>query len=223
MELTIEYLKTRHEYWKQRIADRGIWNSNRFNDVKFEIKPFSKTYNALCIYNRNNIPDITLRFYWKDIEMSPATIDSVLVHEMIHQYIFQNDKYDSSVHGPVFKEYMTDINELFPDELDIEVSSYTGITSGPGKRIHRLILLRLNDDRCIWCITEPRKYYTMLERAAKNMELGIIKGFLGCESNDLFFNSQTYCRKRFRGVKMSIGELRDFCKQYNVKLSCASH
>lgn len=220
MKLSTDYLKERHAYWKDRLDEDGVWDAKRFYPVSFEIRPFSKTYNALCINKFLNSGFKTIiRFYCQDIEVSSHWIDSILVHEMIHQYIFQNDIQDSSVHGSVFRQYMNDINELFPDELNINISCYSERKSGPGKKIHKLILLRLNDDRAMWCLAESFRYDYFIKKAADAVARGDIKAVLGCESNDVFFNYHTCCRKAIRGVKMSISELRDFCKCHNVRLS----
>lgn len=224
MELTTEYLQERHAYWKDRLHEKGVWDSKLFSPVAFEIKPFSKTYHALCI-NRilNSGFKTIIRFYCQEIEVSPHWVDSVLVHEMIHQYMFQNNMPDSSPHGRVFKQYQNEINELFPGELNISVSSCRERLSGPGKKVHKLIIMRLNDDRGMWCLAESFRYSYLMKKATTAVGCGTIKAVIGCESNDRIFNYYTCCRKTLRGVKMSIPELRDFCKCYNVRLSCPVH
>ena len=45
-------------------------------------------------------------------------LDDVIIHEMIHYYIAYKNIPDSSMHGPVFRSYMNDINERFGRHIE---------------------------------------------------------------------------------------------------------
>ena len=42
MELSAEYLRVRHTYWKGRIAEAGIWDAGGFRAVDFAVRKAGK-------------------------------------------------------------------------------------------------------------------------------------------------------------------------------------
>ncbi|MDE6649389.1 MAG: SprT-like domain-containing protein, partial [Muribaculaceae bacterium] len=127
MEVNCEYLEERHRYWRERIGDEGIWDADGFKPIKFIVRKRSKTYDGLFWRKRVVVDsrwewEDQIIFYQQYADISAREIDDTLVHEMIHQYIYQNDIKDSCVHGRVFKELMCMINQAFEGELTIRVS-----------------------------------------------------------------------------------------------------
>lgn len=225
MKLSLEYLAERHSYWRKRIADTGIWDDSLFLPVEFAIRKNHRRYNAVFqrrikfINGKKEIYD-KIVFYNKMVDFTPEWVDNVLVHEMIHQYIIQNDLKDTSPHGRVFKSFLTKLNKTFSGELSIKLKDMNPDLpmEGEGTTIHKLLLLHLNDNKCICAVINPAKtafFQNKLKTYAKRWE---IKSYEWAESNDIFFNRFTRCTTRLHGMGVSAGELPDFCKRYNIKI-----
>lgn len=223
MELSVEYLMQRHAYWIERLADAGIWEADKFKPVELVVRGRCKSYFGL--FHRKWVKDNVCRrlrdrliIYRKSADMTVKEIDDILVHEMIHQYIFQNDLPDTSTHGRLFKDFMQRINEAFPQELKISIYGESPILKGPGTKTHKLILLWMKDGECYCCKINPSKI-TMFVNYLKQSALSstsYIKGYLMCESNDMYFDDIPACRKYLHGLPMSLPELRELCKECNV-------
>ncbi|MDE6190771.1 MAG: SprT-like domain-containing protein [Muribaculum sp.] len=222
MELTVEYLRQRHAYWIERLADAGIWEADKFKPVELVVRERCKSYFGLFhrkwvkVNVRRRLRDRII-VYRQSADMSVEEIDGTLVHEMIHQYIFQNDLPDTSTHGRLFKDFMQRINEAFPQELKISIYGESPILKGPGTRTHKLILLWMNDGSCFCCKITPTKVPLFVKLIEKNKLAWKLKGYLLCESNDLYFDTVPACRKYLHGLSMSLPELREFCKEYDIK------
>ena len=137
MEVRCEYLEERHRFWRERIGYAGIWCASGFKPVKFIVRKRSKTYDGFFCRKRVLVNskwgwEDQIIFYQQYADISVQEIDDTLVHEMIHQYIYQNDIKDSGVHGKVFKELMNSINHAFGGELTIRVSGGIKERRGPG-------------------------------------------------------------------------------------------
>lgn len=127
MKLTKEYLEVRHAYWKERLDKGGIWDAGKFGKVTLVVRPACKSYNGMFIRRYLKVKGerkLTDRIfiYEKVEDFEEKFLDSILVHEMIHQYIIQNKIKDSSPHGKIFREYMKRINERYGEELRIKIS-----------------------------------------------------------------------------------------------------
>ena len=149
--------------------------------------------------------------------MSVEEIDGNLVHEMIHQYIFQNNLPDTSTHGKLFKGFMQRINETLRQELKISIYDETPPLKGPGPKIYKLLLLWMKDEECYCCKINRSKVTWFVELIEQNKLAGKLKGYLLCESNDTYFDDVVACRKRLCGLHMTLPELRELCKEYNIK------
>ncbi len=222
MELTVEYLRQRHAYWIERLADAGICEADKFKPVELVVRERCKSYFGLFhrkwvkVNVRHRLRDRII-IYRQSADMSVEEIDGTLVHEMIHQYIFQNDLPDTSTHGRLFKDFMQRINETFPQELNISIYGESPILKGPGTKTHKLILLWMNDGSCFCCKITPTKVPLFVKLIEKNKLAWKLKGYLLCESNDLYFDTVPACRKYLHGLSMSLPELREFCKEYDIK------
>ena len=230
MKLTLEYLKQRHEYWKYRLDLRDIWDHYKFKSVEIVLRKQSKFYDGMfcrtfirsntrlkmtsgingCYYDR-------ICIYQNKPEYTTREIDDTLVHEMIHQYIFQNDLPDTSTHGRLFKDFMQRINEAFPQELKISIYDEAPILKGPGTKTHKLILLWMKDGECYCCKINPSKVPLFVKLIEKNQIAWKLKGYLLCESNDMYFDDIPACRKYLHGLPISLPELRELFNECNIK------
>lgn len=222
MELTVEYLTQRHSYWVEKLDRAGIWKADGFKPVEIIVRKRCNTYEGL--FERKWVKVNVLRrlrdriiIYRLSEDMSVKEIDDTLVHEMVHQYIFQNNLPDTSTHGEIFRDFMQRINAAFPDELNITVTGEARLLKGTGTKIHKLILLWMNDGGCYCCKIIPSKVPLFVNFIEKNKSAWKIKGYLLCESNDRYFETVTACRKYLHGIPMSLAELRELCKECNIK------
>lgn len=224
MELTVEYLRQRHAYWIERLADAGIWEADKFKPVELVVRERCKSYFGLFhrkwvkVNVRHRLRDRII-IYRQSSDMTVEEIDDTLVHEMIHQYIFQNDLPDTSTHGRLFKDFMQRINAAFPHELKISIYGESPILKGPGAKTHKLILLLMKDEECYCCKINPSKVHVFTNYLKRTVlyPTSKIKDYLLCESNDMYFDDLAACRKYLHGLPMSLPELRELCKECNIK------
>lgn len=207
MELTVEYLRRRHAYWIERLADAGIWEADKFKPVELVVRGRCRSYVGLFhrkwvkVNVRHRLRDRII-IYCQSADMSMEEIDDTLVHEMIHQYIFQNDLPDTSTHGRLFKDFMQKINAAFPQELKISIYGESPILKGPGAKTHKLILLRMKDGECYCCKINPSKIPVFINYLKQTVlsPNSKIKDYLLCESKDMYFDDVTACRKYLHGL-----------------------
>lgn len=222
MELDVEYLSKRHRYWVERISSAGIWESERFRPVEIIVRAHSHSYNAL--FHRKWVDTDSGRrlvdyiiLYQQYSDLSVQEIDDTLVHEMIHQYIYQNDIHDTSTHGKIFKEYMRQINATFPEELNLTITKEYPHITGPGNTLNKLILLRFGNDRCLCCKIRPTKVDAFIRLIEQNKLIWNVKDYLLCESYDRYFDSLPACTRRLHGEAMSLIRLKSLCKECDIK------
>lgn len=221
MKLTVDYLENRHNFWVNNIAKQGIWDAEKFKDIKILIRNRSCSYEGMFIRksivknNKIKIND-SIIIYQCYPDLSFGEIDDTLVHEMIHQFITQNNLSDTRIHGRLFQDFMNCINESFPNELKISISGIFKELKGPGSKLHKLIIVCKNNN-CFICKIMPSKleYFTEL---LKNMKYTCkITDYILCESNDMYFEMQTSCRKNLHGIKLSMDETRTLCRECQIK------
>lgn len=207
MKLNLDHLKERHNYWKNEIGKVGIWNPDLFSDVEIKIRKNHRKYNALFqrrVFLREGMKVVKDKIvvYNRVEDFQPAFIDSVLVHEMIHQYIIQTNQKDSSTHGKLFKGFMNAINRTFKGTLEIKIkdSNPNELKSGPGDTVHKILTLHFLDGRSLYCVIMPGRE-TYFERMVKtNRKYWRLKSYDWRESNDVYFNRLTRCSKRLHGI-----------------------
>lgn len=221
MELSVDYLEKRHRYWIERIAAASIWDAAKFRPVKMIVRKYSSSYDGLFHRKVIKLNGVTatedrIIIYQQYPDISEREIDDTLVHEMIHQYIFQNNLNDSSAHGRLFKEYMRQINAVFHDELNVTVCSVMQGRTGPGAIQHKLLLVRKGNGDCYCCRITPGKVDFFLQYIESHKSKSNIKDYLLCESNDRYFDSFTACRTLLSGVRMTLTQLKTLCEAYNV-------
>lgn len=222
MKLNVDYLIQRHEFWKEEIAKTGIWDAKKFKTVRIVIRKKSKTYNGLfhrktVRKNWQTIVKDSLVIYNNVEEFDPTYLDSVLVHEMFHQYIIQNDIKDSRTHGIVFKEFMQKINAGFQGKLNILIRSTNPRLqqSGEGNEPFDLLLIEQKD---FWycCVVHPSRldYFEKLVKKYKRNK--IIESYRWMQSKDVIFNKYVRCCKRLHGSKHSPSDLSQFLNTHNI-------
>ena len=118
MKVTIDYVKQKFQ---------------EFNELCFEGKlkplPFrvvaARSFLGEVTYHKEKNPDGTWHYYGfifkisTVIDMPENEIDDVILHEMIHYYIFSNQIQDTSPHGEVFTTMMKDINVRFNRSITV--------------------------------------------------------------------------------------------------------
>ena len=97
MDITIEFLKAKHAEYNKK------YFGGKLKTPKFVLFKSKRLLGMYAPY-RNSIKITT---YYKLDEKKYCT---TLLHEMIHQYIYESKIKDTSPHGKYFKAYAADIN-----------------------------------------------------------------------------------------------------------------
>lgn len=223
MKLSLPYLYERHEHWKGRIAAAGVWDSELFLPVEIKIRKNHRRYNAVfqrkikIIKGSKQISD-SIVIYNKVEDFDETFIDNIIVHEMIHQFIIQNNLKDTSAHGRLFKGLMNRINSLFPAELSIKVRDLNPDMPLKGKGIeaHRLLLIEFNDGKWICAVVMPSKIVFFENLIKKNKKIWGVKSYEWAVSYDVFFSRFTRCSSRLHGVTKTPVEMAMFREEYGI-------
>ena len=225
MMLSIDYLNERHAFWKTCISQEGIWEENGFQPVTIVIRPDCKSYNGMFIRRmkvKSGIREINDRIfiYNKVNDFDTKFLDSLLVHEMIHQYIVQTGIKDSSTHGRIFKDFMKKINSRFPEELEIRVSDRNPKLpqKGTGIKTHSLLLLSFQEGFQYLCVINPSKLAYFEKKLKNRKNFPQLKSYSIAESNDIYFNHFSRCTRSLHGLKKNKEEMERFCSEHNVKV-----
>lgn len=225
--LSQEYLIKRHEFWKEQISNAGIWNSERFRPVDIVLRPCSRTCGGkFCRLSKNHIgyraiiDRITVYNNWDNPD--EKLIDSVLVHEMIHQYIIQNGYKDTSAHGRLFRDFMNRINTYFPGRLQITVSyKFNGSEfkqqKPSGNKVYLLLMLRTRGHAYCCIVNNKRKAYfeTILRKSGRQNG---IDGYEWYQSTDHFFFRYRKCTTRLHGIKLVSADVDSFIVAHAMTL-----
>lgn len=220
MAVTLSYITERHAYWMERIARAGVWKAEEFDRVTLRVKPPARTLNGKfmrrVIRSRNPLGihgvEDTLIVYdnpWLD---TPVKIDSVLVHEMIHQYIYQARLRDTSSHGRRFRSFMQSINRLFSGELHLSVSERAPREQLMPRRkaaLHTLALVEI-DGKVYCCRVMPSALPKLTAQLSRLVKRRQISGWRLYSSTDSFFDGISACRTRLHGLRMSVAEVPTF-------------
>lgn len=226
MKLTAEYLCERHSYWVSRIGETGIWNADGFKEVKLVVRPRSKSYNGLFI--RRHLKEKGKRklvdriFIYNNVEdFDPRFLDSLLVHEMIHQYIIQNKIKDTSTHGRLFRNMMEKINLAFPLELKINISDHNPDLERTRlekeeRRNHVILVINKKDGNSFCCVMNPAKVSFFEKMIRKNNKGWGIKDYYWAVSDHPFFNPYSRCTKVLHGIKKPTSQMEEFCREKSI-------
>lgn len=223
MKLTLEFLKARHDFWKRSIGEAGIWEENKFSDVVIKLRPRSKNYNGLFSRRVRVIKGVKKQedrifIYKNSEEFDPVFLDSVLVHEMIHQYICQCGIKDTSVHGKIFKLFMGRINSAFPGQLKINIKDHNPHVPLRGEGDTEHLLMMIHSARDIYfCVINPSAKNSIEALAKRFLKTGKIKNFTWASSRDNYFSGFSRCTRALHGIKVSLSEKDNFMSEYGVK------
>ena len=226
MAVTLSYITERHAYWKERIARAGVWKLSDFDPVTLRVKPAARTLNGKfmrrVIRSRNPFKkgvEDTLIVYdnpWLD---TPEKIDSVLVHEMIHQYIYQARLRDTSSHGRCFRSLMERINSLFPGELHLSVSTKVASLQPMQRRKSSLhVLAMVTAGEGVYCCRVAKTVVPqMMKMLARMVKTRQITSWSLFTSTDAFFDSFSSCRTRLHGLRLTQAELPGFISAHSLR------
>lgn len=225
MNLSLVYLYRRHTYWRDRLGEAGIWNPELFGQVAIQLGKESKNFNGKFIrriMTKGLLKKISDRIviYNQSENFDPAFLDSVLVHEMIHQYIIQNNIHDTSTHGNVFKSFMHRINDTCRGELEIKIRDHNPVipVKGAGNITHRLLYIEFENGKAFVSVIHPAHYENFIKMVEQHKKFWKIRSYCRAESNDVYFSRLRRCVKRLHGIMKPIDEMPGFLKEYNVCL-----
>lgn len=221
--ITTEYLYERHRYWAERIGCIGIWDDRKFKPVTIILRPplkswlgkFQREVTRSRWLKRKKIIDRIFICQPRD-GMTTRQIDEILIHEMIHQYIIQNNIQDTAPHGEIFKQFQNRINLWFRNELKIRISYRITPVKKPGNQIHTLILIYSPKRDWFFCRIKPHKIDWFINYIEENRQALNILTYQVCESDNTYFESLPACLKCLRGRPTFHGDILRFRKEYNV-------
>lgn len=225
MQLSIEDLIERHARWRREISLRGIWDSEKFLPVEIRIRAHHRRFNGVFHRKwRRGDKARTLKdsivIYRNSEDFDEKFLNSVLVHEMIHQYIIQNDIKDTSTHGRIFKSFMARINREFPEELEIGLKSHNpGLAmKGEGADVHVVLIMEMEKD--FYCCVVRKEKVALFERMVKkNRKMWGVKKRRWGVSNDVYFSHFSRCTSRLHGLRLPLEKLKDFIREYHIYFS----
>lgn len=212
MYLTLEYLNMRYRFWIDRIAEAGIWDKSRFQPVELIIRKRSKTCAGKFVrkykvsLGRKSYSD-SIIIYRKFEDSTEKEIDDILVHEMIHLYICQNNIKDTSSHGKIFKAYMSKINHMFQGDLTISLKDRSSYEKGVGNHRHLLLVLWFDNDEVYCCKINPKKIGYFKSFISGGRFIRRLQRYGWFESYDKYFDFFVTCNSRLQGRKMTSSQL----------------
>ena len=118
MKATIPYVEKKFEEFNQLIFD------GKLPKLPIELSD-AKTFLGVCVYKKRRTLlgkvvcyDFKLRINTR-IDLDEAEVEDIIIHEMIHYYIGYNRIVDTSAHGRVFRQLMTEINERYGRHIKV--------------------------------------------------------------------------------------------------------
>ena len=101
----------------------------------------AKSYLGQCVAKVEVQPDGLRRYYDYVLKISTAMdceeeiVEDVIIHEMIHYFIFYNNLHDSGPHGSIFKSIMQSINANYGRSVRVSHSIVPGDGVVPARGI----------------------------------------------------------------------------------------
>lgn len=201
------------------------WCTNEFKRInklifhdKLEI-PIFKLINVKSFFgeftgyhNKTNIIRLSIKYNRTEFEYI-----NTLVHEMLHQWIFESGTKDNSSHGLYFKKYMKQINEIFGFKLKIITSSNFKLE----QPIQNNYIIVYNDK--INNESEKMLFFSIVNSKYLNIALACLnldketQPKLFC-SSDAFFNRIKESKKALKMYLISTyaESLEDFINKYKL-------
>lgn len=166
---------------------------------------------------RNTITDKII-IYRNVEEFNEVFLDSILVHELIHQYIMQNDIKDTSSHGRIFRHMMGRINAAFPDRLNIRIRDNNPDIPREGEGQHNHILLILKTATHFYCCAIYPGRIPDIEKIVKiRSKNWRLTEYFWATSSDRHFDRFVKCMKAIHGEKRLLPTLDEYMAKYNIR------
>ena len=162
--------------------------------------------------NKTNIIRLSIKYNRTEFEYI-----NTLVHEMLHQWIFESGTKDNSSHGFYFKKYMNQINEIFGFKLKTMTSSNLKLEQ-PMMQNNYIVVYKdkiNNEDRKLFFSRVNSKYLN-ISLACLNLDKET-QPKLFC-SSDAFFNRIKESKKALKMYLISTyaESLEDFINKYKL-------
>lgn len=180
---------------------------------KLEIPKFkfvrTKSFSGMFCGLLNDKNKIKLSLYRQRTEFE---FINILVHEMLHQWIFESGTKDTSSHGYWFKHYMYQINSTYGFNLSISTMVQKEIKTGKTAKQIYVILFQYDNEDCFQIISDNKiEMFMFQHRFLKhNPKLYV--------SHDAFFTNLRKCRERIIFYKTSryAQSLEEFISKYSL-------
>ena len=181
---TVDYIKQRYDQFNELLFE------NRLPDVSIELSNASSFLGKACYkpvedaYGvRVGNKDFVLRISTKH-DHPQDFVDDVIIHEMIHIYIAYHNIYDTSVHGPVFRSIMRQINEQHNRHIELSHHGDDDKETKTGKQ-YLICITDLNGHEHGITVCNPSRAYHIMRFLPRRYRFKSMKWYL---SDDPFFN-----------------------------------
>ena len=189
MKATIPYVEKKFEEFNRLMFD------GKLPMLPIELSD-AKTFLGMCVHKRKRTLwgkvvcyDFKLRINTR-IDLEEREVEDIIIHEMIHYYIGLNRMTDTSAHGRMFRQMMSDINERFGRHIRIShrlTPEQKEQLCGTKQRWRVVALVVFNDGRrgvkvLPRVVPKIRNYCDVVgrEKSVERIELYM--------TNDVFFN-----------------------------------
>ena len=131
----------------------------------------------------------------------------ILLHEMIHAYIFNNDISDTFPHGKVFQDMMNSINKKY--NLNISVTDEVSQEEMDSSNLRdKALLVNFGKNNC-WVLKPSEKKFESMKQ--KVLELSPINLY-EIITSDKMVNMLPKCRKTLRGRRINQNTMEEIIK-----------
>lgn len=185
MRPTIQYVKMKFDEFNILLFD-GMLPS-----ISFVITD-SVSYGGLFVCKKSrdasgnwSICDLQIRIS-KRFDLPEKDLEDIIIHEMIHYYIFYKKIKDNSKHGRIFTQKMKEINDKFNRNVKISTTYSKEIFDGDTRmRLHYLCVSELQDGRCGVTVTAKSRIFDIWNTLP---ELFQLKKYTWYASFNSYFN-----------------------------------
>ena len=156
----------------------------------------AKTFLGQCVFKirrtlfgKTEKYDFRLRINTR-IDLPEQDIEDTIIHEMIHYYIGYHRLEDTSPHGRLFRQMMSDINRRFGRSITIShrmTDRQTAQVADGSKQWHVVAWVQFKDGRCGIKVL-PRRRQSILFYYNRVKMLNEVAGIRLYTSDDCFFN-----------------------------------
>lgn len=210
MELTLTYIR------KSFAKYNNLYFNNELKTPIFELFKSKITLGQFCVENRHyalfgGTPTIKIRIsnYYKREERD---FDNTIIHEMIHQWIYQNGIKDTSSHG---KYWLCVAKRINKDGWNIQPKSNDHYEVKNSNKEYCIYSFLDNANRRFICRVSPKKK----DWFGKVFEFNNFKDIVFFKStNSNKFDSFVNCQSNLRGKYISENEWVEYRKGELIKV-----